>query len=137
MAGEAIITVTGNLGGDAELRLTPNGKTVTSFNLCNTPRIQSNGEWTDGEPVWFRCFVWGRDATGAANELRKGNRVIVTGRFAINTWLDKEGTERKTFEITADSYGITPRNVSEPVVVNPDVAARSEDPVDDPWSAKF
>ena len=96
MAGEALITVSGHLGGDAELRKTPNGKLVTSFNLANTPRVNKNGTWEDGETIWYRCFVWGQDATGAANELRKGSRVLVTGRFSISTWTDKEGQERKT-----------------------------------------
>ena len=132
MAGEGIITVTGNLGGDAELRTTPNGKLVTSFNLCNTPRTQVNGEWQDGEPVWFRCFVWGKDATGAANELRKGSRVIVNGRFSVDNYVDKEGKERKTLEINVDNYGVTPRNVAaEPVPINPDII--TEDPIEDPW----
>jgi single-strand DNA-binding protein len=132
MAGEGIITVTGNLGADAELRTTPNGKLVTSFNLCNTPRIQKDGDWIDGEPIWFRCFVWGKDATGAANELRKGNRVIVTGRFSQNTFIDKEQNERRSLEIAIDNYGITPRNVAEPVI--PPVTKTDEDPIEDPWA---
>jgi single-strand DNA-binding protein len=132
MAGEAIVTVQGNLGADAELRLTPNGKTVTSFSVGNTPRIQKNNEWIDGETVWFRCFVWGKDATGAANELRKGSRVFVTGRFSLDNYIDKEGKERKTLQINVDNYGITPRNVvAELPIVNPNIII--EDPVDDIW----
>lgn len=132
MAGESVIQFSGNLGSDAELRLTPNGKTVTSFNLASTPRIQKNNEWIDGETVWFRCFVWGKDATGAANELRKGNRVVGWGRLKQSIWVDKEGVERKSLEIEVDEYGVKPRNVTEPVVVNPEI--RTEDPLDDPWS---
>jgi len=133
MAGEAIITVEGNLGGDAELRVTPNGVSVTSFTLANTPRTldKKTNEWSDGETVWFRCFVWGRNATGAANELRKGMKVVVTGRFNVNIYTDKEGVERKQLEITADHYGIVPRNVAEPQSVSHEKPI--EDPVDDPW----
>jgi single-strand DNA-binding protein len=133
MAGEAIVTVQGNLGADAELRKTPNGKLVTSFSLGNTPRIQKDNEWIDGETVWFRCFVWGKDATGAANELRKGSRVIITGRLSQNNYVTKEGTERTSLEINADAYGIVPKNVAEPVIPNPDIRT-IEDPVDDPWA---
>lgn len=132
MAGEGIITVTGNLGGDPELRLTPTGVSVTSFNLANTPRVKKNNDWQDGETIWFRCFVWGKDATGAANELRKGTRVVITGRFSVETFVDKEGAERKSLQINADSYGIVPRNVSEPVVTHTEKPI--EDPVDDPWA---
>lgn len=131
MAGEALITVSGNLGNDPEMRKTPNGKLVTSFSIGNTPRIKQNEEWIDGETIWFRCFVWGKDATGAANELRKGSRIVLTGRFSIDTYLDKEGVERKALEINVDEYGIKPKNVVEPVAINPDI--KMEDPIDDPW----
>jgi len=132
MAGEGIITVTGNLGGDAELRLTPTGVSVTSFNLANTPRVKKNNDWEDGETTWFRCFVWGKDATGAATELRKGNRVIVTGRFNVETYTNKENEVVKSLQINVDSYGVVPRNAIEPVIAKTDKTI--EDPLDDPWA---
>jgi len=132
MAGEGIITVTGNLGGDAELRLTPTGVSVTSFNLANTPRVKKNNDWEDGETTWFRCFVWGKDATGAATKLRKGNRVIVTGRFNVETYTNKENEVVKSLQINVDSYGVVPRNAIEPVIPKTDKTI--EDPLDDPWA---
>jgi single-strand DNA-binding protein len=132
MAGEAIVTVTGNLGADAELRKTPTGILVTSFSIGNTPSIKKDNDFIDGETIWFRCFVWGKNATGAANELRKGSRVIVTGRLTQSTYTDKEGAERRTLELNVDSYGIVPKNVAEPVTPNPEI--RTEDPIDDPWA---
>lgn len=134
MAGEGIITVTGNTGSDAELRKTPSGMTVTSFSLANTPRVidKQTKEWKDLETVWFRCFVWGKDATGAAQEIRKGMRVVVTGRFSTETFVDKEGKERKALVINCDSYGLVPVNKIEPVTVQYDKPI--EDPVDDPWA---
>lgn len=132
MANEAIITVTGNLGNDPELRQTPTGVAVTSFNLANTPRVKKNNDWQDGETIWFRCFVWGKDATGAANELRKGARVIITGRFSVESFTNKENEVVKSLQINADSYGIVPRNVAEPHVTHNEKPI--EDPVDDPWA---
>jgi single-strand DNA-binding protein len=131
MAGEAIITVTGNIGNDPELRVTPQGSSVTSFSVANTPRVKKNNDWEDGETIWYRCFVWGKDATGAATELRKGTRVFLQGRFIVDTYLDKEGKERKALEINVDSYGVIPRNVAEPVTVVSNKPI--EDPIDDPW----
>ena len=131
MAGEAIITVTGNIGNDPELRVTPQGSSVTSFSVANTPRVKKNNDWEDGETIWYRCFVWGKDATGAATELRKGTRVFLQGRFTVDTYVDKEGKERKALEINVDSYGVIPRNVVEPVTVVNNKPI--EDPIDDPW----
>ena len=134
MAGEAIISVTGNAGSDAEMRKTPSGTLVTSFNLANTPRTldKTTKEWKDLETVWYRCFVWGKDATGAANEIRKGSRIFINGRFITETFVDKEGKERKALIINADSYGVVPRNTLEPVTIQSDKPI--EDPIDDPWA---
>jgi len=133
MAGEGTLVFEGNVGTDAELRKTPTGKLVTSFSVANTPREKKNDEWVDGETVWFRCFVWGKDATGAANEIRKGQRVVIVGRLTQNTFVDKEQTERKSLEIDVDTYGIKPKNVAEPVTANADVVT-IEDPIEDPWA---
>jgi single-strand DNA-binding protein len=134
MAGEGIITVTGNLGSDPDLRQTPTGVTVASFNLANTPRVKKDNEWQDGETIWFRCFVWGKDATGAGTELRKGSRVIINGKFSVNTFIDKENNERKALEINVDNYGIIPRNAPVEPIAPIESKIIAEDPIDDPWA---
>lgn len=133
MAGEPNITVTGNLGSDAEFRKTPKGTPVTSFNIANTPRAYNNGEWVDKNTTWYRVFVWNADAAGVANTLRKGDKVIVTGRFEISQYQNKDGETKFSYEINADTVGIVPRHAPEPQVAKPDVRS-DEEPVEDfPW----
>ncbi len=132
MAGEPIVTVVGNLGNDAEFKKTPAGTPVTSFNLANTPRKQKGGEWTNGDTTWFRVFVWNNDAAGAATSLKKGDKVIVTGRLQFSSYTDKEGKEHKNVEINADTVGVVPKYVPEPVT--PHSNRIDEEPVEDfPW----
>ena len=38
MAGEVVVTIVGNLGGDPELRYTQGGIAVVSVNVGSTPR---------------------------------------------------------------------------------------------------
>lgn len=136
MAGEPIVTVIGNLGSDAEYRKTPTGTPVTSFNIANTPRKQKNGEWVDGDTTWFRVFVWNHEAAGVANTLRKGDKVVVTGRLQVSTFTDKEGAERKALEINADGVGVVPKYAPEPQVMTDDVIKSDQEPVtvdDFPW----
>lgn len=132
MANEPIITVTGHLGNEPEYKLTPAGTPVTSFSIATTPRKKKNNEWVDGETMWFRVFVWNYEAASVANALHKGDRAIVTGAFSINTYTDKEGTERKSFEINADGVGIVPKHIANPVE---SVTPADGDPVvsDFPW----
>lgn len=132
MANEAVITVVGNVGQDPMLRKTPNGIPVTSFSIANTPRKKVNDEWTDGETVWFRVFCWNKEAFSAANEIRKGQRVTVIGKLAVNTYVDKDGKNKFQLEINADTVGIVPKYIAEGELVAP--TRVDEEPVDDfPW----
>ena len=132
MAGEAIVTVVGNLGSDAEFRKTPKGTPVTSFNIANTPRKSVNGEWVNGDTTWFRVFVWNYDAAGTANLLRKGDKVLVTGRLQISKYTTKDGEERQSLEINADSIGLVPKYAPEPQVPVSDKS--DEEPIEEfPW----
>jgi single-strand DNA-binding protein len=126
MAGEGVITVTGNIGNDVGIAFTLGNKAYLKFSIANTPRIKKDEVWQDGVTTWFNCTIWGRDAETAIEHLRKGTRVIVTGRFAGNTYTDKEGKERTSLDISVDNYGVVPRNsASAPV---------STDTQNDPWA---
>lgn len=129
MANEPIISIVGNVGSDAELRVTPQGNNVTSFNVAATPRNQKNGEWSDGETMWFRCFVWGDNAASAAVAIRKGQKVFVDGRFKIESYVTKDGETRQSLEVTVDKYGVVPPKVVEPVTAP--VTISDEDPIGD------
>ena len=107
MAGETPITVVGNLTADPELRFTPSGAAVASFTVASTPRTfdrQSN-EWKDGESLFLRCSVWRQAAENAAESLTKGMRVIVSGRLKANSYEDREGNKRTSYEVDVDEVG--------------------------------
>ena len=76
------VIIVGNLGGDPELRYTPQGDPVTSFSVA------TNRRWTgrDGQPgeetCWFRVSVWGKQAESCNQYLSKGRQVLVEELFA-------------------------------------------------------
>lgn len=110
MAGEATVTVVGHVGGDPELRFTSSGTAVASFSLANTPRTKgTNGEWGDGETMWLRVTAWNKQAEAVAEEVRKGQKVIVVGRLAQKSYKTKDGEDRTSLELTADEVGVVPR----------------------------
>jgi single-strand DNA-binding protein len=96
--------IIGNLGADPEMRYTPNGRPVTQFNVAvnQSTKNQQTGEWVE-ETDWFRISVWGDRAERAAENLRKGNRVFVEGRFKTREFEGRDGQKRTSLEITADS----------------------------------
>ncbi len=104
------ITIVGRLGRDPEMRYTPNGQAVTSFNVA------TDRQYTDGngqrvkETTWFRVSVWGKQAETTNQYLKKGSMVLVDGRLTCDPktggpriWKRQDGTEGASFEISANS----------------------------------
>src|SRR2546423_3482431 len=107
MAGEATITVIGNLTDDPELRFTPPGAAVARFRVASTPRTldRASGEWKDGEPLFLACSVWRQAAENVAESLQRGSRVIVQGRLRQRSYETKEGEKRTVYELEVDEIG--------------------------------
>src|SRR4051794_18297300 len=98
------VMIIGNLGADPEMRYTPSGRPVTQFNVAvnQSTKNQQTGEWVEATD-WFRVSVWGDRAERAAENLRKGNKVFVEGRFKTREFEGRDGQKRTSLELTADS----------------------------------
>lgn len=96
--------IIGNLGRDPEMRYTPSGRPVTEFSVAvnQSTKNQQTGEWVEATD-WFRVTVWGDRAERTAEQLRKGNRVFVEGRFRTREYEARDGQKRVSLEITADN----------------------------------
>jgi single-strand DNA-binding protein len=77
---------------------------VTQFNVAvnQSTKNQQTGEWVE-ETDWFRVSVWGDRAERMAEQLRKGNKVFVEGRFRTRQFEGRDCQTRTALEITADS----------------------------------
>ena len=104
MAGEPIITVVGNIGGDPELRFTPSGKAVANFTVASTPRVKDGDQYVDGTTTWLRCSVWDSHAENVVESLQKGQRVIVQGRLSTREF-EHNGEKRTALELAVDAIG--------------------------------
>ena len=136
MAGETNITVIGNLTGDPELRYTPSGAAVASFTVASTPRSfdKAQNKWVDGDTLFMRCSIWRQAAENVAESLKKGTRVIVTGRLVQRSFETREGEKRTVVELQADDVGASVRMAAVSVRR---VERRSDTPRsagDDVWS---
>ena len=94
----------GNLGRDPEMRYTPNGRPVTQFSVAvSHSKPDGQGGWVDEGTDWFRVSVFGDRAERAAEQLRKGNRVFVEGRFKTREFEGQDGQKRTSLDVTADN----------------------------------
>lgn len=130
-------TIIGNLTNDPELRFLPSGAAVVNFTIASTPRMKDkSGEWVDGETVFLKCAVWRQAAENVAESLKKGTRVIATGRLGSRTWETKEGDKRTDLTLEVDELGPSLRYAT--AVVSKTVQAsgfpQAPAPADDPWA---
>lgn len=102
----ATITISGNVTRNADLRFTQSGRPVAGFGVAVNERVKGpDGEWTDGEPTFVEVTAWGKLGEGAGAVIRKGERVVVTGRLRTRTWTGSNGEERRSLELVADDIG--------------------------------
>lgn len=137
----ANITIVGSLGADVELRYTPAGAAVANFNVAVTDRQKENDQWVDGITTWYRVAVWRDYAEHAAESLRKGDQVFVTGRVK-NRPYEKDGQTRYSLEIDAEEVGPTLRfatakveKVSRGGSTSGNFGAASKPAAADPWGS--
>ncbi|MFB8005235.1 single-stranded DNA-binding protein [Nocardia sp. NPDC056000] len=100
-------TVIGNLTGDPELRFTPAGEAVANFTVASTPRYfdRATGQWRDGDALFLRCSIWRQAAENVAESLRRGARVIASGRLRQRTYQTREGDKRSVIELDVIEVG--------------------------------
>lgn len=107
MARESVLTIVGNLTADPELRTTGGGATVVSFTIASTPRNwnrQAN-QFEDGQALFMRCSAWGDMAGHCVQSLKKGMRVIATGRLKQHSYQTQDGSQRTVIDMTIDEIG--------------------------------
>jgi single-strand DNA-binding protein len=101
-----IITITGIVGTEPRAITTAEGLAITSFRLASTQRRfdKSQEKWIDGETNWYSITTFRQLATNAAVSVKKGERILVTGRLRIREW-ENAGKSGTNIEIEAEALG--------------------------------
>ena len=95
------VILVGNLGKDAEVRVTPGGQSVASFSIATTENWTSKEGEKKEQTEWHRIVFFDKLAEIAGEYLKKGRSVYVEGRLQTRKWTDKDGVEKYTTEIVA------------------------------------
>jgi single-strand DNA-binding protein len=104
MASVNKVIIVGNLGRDPETRYMPNGDAVTNIAVATTESWKDKNSGEKKELTeWHRITFYRKLAEIAGQYLKKGSQVYVEGRLQTRKWTDKEGVERYTTEIIADT----------------------------------
>lgn len=100
------VTLLGRLGKDPEIRHTADGNTVATISLATSFKSKGKEETTE----WHRVVAFERLAEIIDQYVRKGNRLYVEGYLKTRKWEDKQGVEKYTTEIVAQSIQLIDKN---------------------------
>ena len=96
--------IIGHLGRDPDVRYTPAGDVITTLNIATTDRWKDKTTGQAKEATeWHRIVAYGRLAEICGQYLKKGSLAFVQGKIVTKKWTDKDGIDRYTTEIRADS----------------------------------
>lgn len=98
------IIISGNVGKDAVLRVTPNGKHISSFSI---PAKTGFGE--NEKTSWLNCKMFGAMAEKLSVAVVKGAKVTVSGEFVIEEWTRQDGSTAQTPTILVRDIDLPPR----------------------------
>ncbi len=81
------VTLVGRAGRDPEVRYFESGTVVANLTMA-VNRMNRNDE-----PDWFNLEIWGKQAQVAADYVKKGSLIGITGSFKLDTWKDRNTGE--------------------------------------------
>jgi single-strand DNA-binding protein len=93
------VILVGRLGGNPDLRFTPNGAAVANFSVATSESWKDKNGQKQERVEWSKIVVWGKLAELCNTYLRKGSQVFLEGKLQTRQWKDKDGQERWTTEI--------------------------------------
>ena len=85
---------------------TDEGLDITSFRLASNRRRYDDElqQWVDVDTNWYTVVAFRALAANAEKSLRKGDRVVVSGRVRIRDWEHDSGSGTSV-EVEADALG--------------------------------
>lgn len=88
------VILIGNIATEIDLRYTPNGNAVASFNIAINER--------NGEATFIPVETWKKQAENVSQYCSKGSKVAVEGSIKIDKW-EKDGQKRTFTKVNAFS----------------------------------
>ena len=91
------VTLVGRAGRDPEVKYFESGTVVANLTMAVSRRTRND------EPDWFNLEIWGKQAQIAADYVKKGSLIGITGSFKLDSWKDRNtGEDRKKPVVRVD-----------------------------------
>jgi single-strand DNA-binding protein len=103
---EVQMTIAGNVVDSPKLRRTKSGHSVASFRVASTPRRfdRETNTWVDGATLFVTVTCWRAMGENVAQSLRKGQPVVVQGRYCQREY-ERDEKLHTAYELEAIAIG--------------------------------
>jgi single-strand DNA-binding protein len=107
MSQGGYVTIVGFVAREPILRNVKDDIRVADVRVGTTARYldRETDLWREGETCYYTVNCWRRLGDNVRASLRKGDPVVVKGKFRTRTYTDREGKVRTEVEIVADTIG--------------------------------
>lgn len=97
--------IAGFIGTDIQMQDTETS-TVARFRVGSTDRYRNaQGEWVERETFWVTCQAWGNLARRIHREVKKGDGVLVLGRWEQSNY-EQDGQKKSARFVTVEHIGL-------------------------------
>lgn len=93
------VIIVGRLGGDPEVRFTPQCHAVANFTVATSENWKDQQGNKQEKTEWHRIVLYRKLAEIAGQYIRKGSNVYLEGKLQTREWQDQQGQKRYTTEI--------------------------------------
>ena len=99
------VILIGNLTAEPELKQTPSGISVVSFNIAinrRKPKEEKEGQQTAD---FISVVAWRQTAEFVSRYFKKGKPILICGALQSRSYTDNQGNKRYVTEVVADEVG--------------------------------
>ena len=97
------VILVGHLGQDPKISYAQSGLPIANMRLATSERIRDkDGQYTE-RTDWHTIVTFDKQADFCGKYLAKGSLILVEGRLQTRKWQDKEGQDRYSTEVVANS----------------------------------
>ena len=96
-----IISLTGNLGRDNEVKQLSSGTTVLNNSIGVRSNAKVGGEY---KTSWFNVSIFGKSAEIFSQYTKKGSKVFLTGEVRIREYKKQDGTNGMSVDLLVNNF---------------------------------
>ena len=96
-----IISLTGNLGKDNEVKQLSSGTTVLNNSIGVRSNAKVGGEY---KTSWFNVSIFGKSAEIFNQYTKKGSKVFLTGEVRIRDYKKQDGTTGMSVDLIVNNF---------------------------------